>query len=244
MCGVYKWVSRFKPPCICTRWPGERWVEQMSRLHCTTRWRQWAPLRWSSAGWMPARVGRLSAGVGRMRHLVTIRKSSLMAGRWGGYEHCGTRQEYSAVKCNSAGVTVRRVVAPAPQPGYSRSQQAASGVRRVMSASCEVTQVSAIRERPVQRYSEVSGLKAEGQGFVVVFDLSSRLSSLLLRWKAADTVFVVLSFSFQVLRYSPTVAMSLVSTPSTACQSPSACMIARSSAYAYFLETVIGRSEM
>jgi len=113
-----------------------------------------------------------------------------------------------------------------------------------MSASCEVTQVSAIRERPVQRYSEVSGLKAEGQGFVVVFDLSSRLSSLLLRWKAADTVFVVLSFSFQVLRYSPTVAMSLVSTPSTACQSPSACMIARSSAYAYFLETVIGRSEM
>jgi len=33
-------------------------------------------------------------------------------------------------------------------------------------------------------------------------------------------------------------------TPSTACQSPSACMITRSSAYAYFLETVMGRSEM
>ena len=38
-----------------------------------------APLRRSSAGWMPARVGRLSAGVGR-RHPVTIRKASLMAG--------------------------------------------------------------------------------------------------------------------------------------------------------------------
>ena len=33
------------------------------------------------------------------------------------------------------------------------------------------------------------------------------------------------------------VAMSLLSTPSTACQSPSACIIARLSAYAYFLES-------
>ena len=51
-----------------------------------------APLRRSSACWMPARIGRLSAGVGR-RHPVTIRKASLMGGRWGGYEHYGTRQE-------------------------------------------------------------------------------------------------------------------------------------------------------
>ena len=33
-----------------------------------------APLRRSSAGWMPARIGRLSSGVGR-RHPVTIRKA-------------------------------------------------------------------------------------------------------------------------------------------------------------------------
>jgi len=38
-----------------------------------------APLRRSSAGWMPVRIGRLSAGVGR-RHPVTIRKASLMVG--------------------------------------------------------------------------------------------------------------------------------------------------------------------
>ena len=38
-----------------------------------------APSRRSSAGWMPARIGRLSAGVGR-RHPVTVRKASLMAG--------------------------------------------------------------------------------------------------------------------------------------------------------------------
>ena len=37
-----------------------------------------ASLRRRSAGWMPARMGRLSAGVGR-RHPVTIRKASLMA---------------------------------------------------------------------------------------------------------------------------------------------------------------------
>jgi len=42
-----------------------------------------APLRRSSAGWMPARIGRLFAGVGR-RHPITIRKASLMVGsmRW------------------------------------------------------------------------------------------------------------------------------------------------------------------
>ena len=38
-----------------------------------------APLRRSSAGWMPARIERLSAGVGRRRP-ATIRKASLMVG--------------------------------------------------------------------------------------------------------------------------------------------------------------------
>jgi len=37
-----------------------------------------APLRRSSAGWMPERIGRLSAGVGR-RHPVTIRKALMSA---------------------------------------------------------------------------------------------------------------------------------------------------------------------
>ena len=38
-----------------------------------------APLRRGSAGWMPTRIGSLSAGVGHRRP-VTIRKASLMAG--------------------------------------------------------------------------------------------------------------------------------------------------------------------
>ena len=115
---------------------------------------------------MPARIGKLSAGVGR-RHPVTIRKASLM------------------------------------------------------------------------------DLVSEQKDRVLLLKLtySSRLASLLLRWKTANTVFVVLSFSFQVWRYSPSVAMSLLSALSTSSQSQSACMIARSSAYAYFLEMVAGRLE-
>ena len=90
--------------------------------------------------------------------------------------------------------------------------------------------MSAIRERPVQRNSKVFGLGAERQGFVV-------------KVEDCRNSFVVLSFSFQVWRYSSVVAMSLLSTPSTAFQCRPACMIARSSAYAYYLETVVGRSE-
>ena len=99
-----------------------------------------APLRRSSAGWMPARMGSLSAGVGR-RHPVTIRKASLMAGsmrRVSALRH-QTGAQYSAVECTRTRAAIRNVVALAPQPA-SQSQQAASGARRVMSASCEVTQ--------------------------------------------------------------------------------------------------------
>ena len=95
--------------------------------------------------------------------------------------------------------------------------------------------MSAIRERLFLRYSKIFWLRAKGQRFVVELTFSSLLVFLLLRWKTANTVFVVLSFSFKVWRYLPRVAMSLLITASvfTACQSPSACMIAGSLAYAY-----------
>jgi len=35
LCGGNKWVSHFEAPCSCTRWTGEHWVEQVSRLHGT-----------------------------------------------------------------------------------------------------------------------------------------------------------------------------------------------------------------
>jgi len=45
--------------------------------------------------------------------------------------------------------------------------------------------------------------------------------------------FCRLSFTFLVWTSSPTVAMSLLSSPSTACQSPSACVVATLSTWAY-----------
>ena len=64
-------------------------------------------------------------------------------------------------------------------------------------------------------------LGSEQEGYVSLWlTLCSRLASLFLRWKTADAVFVVLSFSVQVWRYSLTDAMFLLSTSSTACQSP------------------------
>ena len=49
-------------------WPGSKELQLANE--CVAPWRR------SSAGWMPERTGRLSAGVGR-RHLVTMRKATL-----------------------------------------------------------------------------------------------------------------------------------------------------------------------
>jgi len=92
--------------------------------------------------------------------------------------------------------------------------------------------VSAVREQPVQHSFEESGFGAEGQGFVVVVDFQLTFIFLVVEVKTTNTVFVVLSFNSYVWKYSPTVAMALLCTSSTVCQSPSACMIARSLVYA------------
>jgi len=84
-------------------------------------------------------------------------------------------------------------------------------------------------------------LRSEQKGRVSLLWLTfnSRLASLL-RWKTADTALVVLSF----WRYSSTVDMCLLSTTSTEFMSPSARVIARSLVYVYFLETVVGKSDV
>jgi len=70
-----------------------------------------------SAGWMPARIGRLSTGVGR-RHPVTCCRASLMTESvrrvWALRHQAGV--QYSAVEWTRAKVAVRSVVVPAPQP--------------------------------------------------------------------------------------------------------------------------------
>ena len=57
--------------------------------------------------------------------------------RWGGYEHCGTRQARSTLRLNAPGLGWLFAELLLQHP--IRSQQAASGARGVMSASCEVT---------------------------------------------------------------------------------------------------------
>jgi len=112
-------------------------------------------------------------------------------------------------------VAIRRVVAPAPQPEpASRLRSSTRDVSFLRSDSRCRRYVSDL-PNVTPRYF---GSEQKGWVSLLYLTLSSRLASLLLRWKAADTVFVVMNFSFQVWKYLPTVAMSLVSTPSTACQ--------------------------
>ena len=74
-----------------------------------------ASLRRSSAGWMPVRMGRLFASVGR-GHPVAICKASLMAWSvkrvWSLRNQTGA--QYSAVEYTRARVAVRNVAAPTP----------------------------------------------------------------------------------------------------------------------------------
>ena len=117
----------FEVSCICTRI-----LSITTKISKRWQWRasaEWsrcpgskarrpkdsvAPLRRSSAGWMLARMRRLSACVGR-RHPVAIRKASLMAGSikrvWALRHQAGA--QYSAVECTRAKVALHNVVAPA-----------------------------------------------------------------------------------------------------------------------------------
>ena len=138
-------------------------------------------------------------------------------------------------------MAVCNVVAPVPQSEPASRLGSATHDVSFLRSDSKCQQYVSDLSNVTPRYL---GLEQKGRVSLLKLTLSSHLASLLLRWKTADTVFMVLSFSFQVWRYSPSVAMSLLSTPSTPCQSPSACMIARSSAYAYFLEMVVGRLTM
>ena len=166
-----------------------------------------APLQRNSRGWMPAR--RLSAGVG-CRHPVTSCKAVLMVRSmrrvWALWHHTGA--QYYPVEFTRARVAICSVVTPASQPEpASHFRSAKRDVNFLRSDSrCR---------RCVSDLSSVtpSYLGSEEKGGVswLWLTFSSRLASLLSKWKTADTVFVVLSFSFQVWKYSCIVAMSLLS---------------------------------
>jgi len=104
--------------------------------------------------------------------------------------------------------------------------------------------VSAIHERPVRRYSEVFRFGGQkGRISLLWLTFSSRWSFLLLRWKTADTVFVLLNFSFQVWRYSPAVAMSLLNTlPLPASLHQHAWLLNRQHMYTFWTQWLSGQT--
>ena len=124
-----------------------------------------------------------------------------------------TGAQYSAVECTTASMPIHRVVAPVPQlEPASHLKSATRGVSFLRSDSgCRryVSDLSNVTPRHL-------GSEQKGRVLLLYLNLSSRLACVLLGWKAAYTIFVVVNFSFQVWMYSPTDAMSLVSTPSTA----------------------------
>ena len=102
-------------------------------------------------------------------------------------------------------MAIRRVVAPVPQPEpASHFRSATRDVSFLRSDSRCRRYVSAL-SNVTPRYL---GSEQKGRFSLLYLTLSSRLVSLLLSWKTADTDFVVMSFSFQVWRYSLTVACS------------------------------------
>ena len=156
---------------------------------------------------MPARIGRLSAGV-RRRHPVTIRKASVMVGsmrRVLALRH-QTGAQYSAVEWTRSRVAVRNVVAPAPQPEPANRLRSATRDLSFLRSDSRCRRYVSDLSNVTPRYL---GLEQKGRVSLLKLTFSSRLASLFLSWKTADTVFVMLSFSFQVWRYSPSVAMSL-----------------------------------
>ena len=159
-----------------------------------------ASLRWSSTGWMPARIGRLSAGVWR-RHPVTIRKASLMASLMvddagvstvssdSGVDKAGmsgTRQERSTLLLNGSGLV--RLLAALLLQHPNLSQWVTSGARRAMSGSCEVTQ--GVGGKCATCPTLLRGIWARSRraGFRCWSWLSAHVWLPCWRWKTADTV--------------------------------------------------------
>jgi len=136
-----------------------------------------APLRRSSAGWMPARIGRVSAGVGRS-HSVTIRKESLMTGsmRWVWALWHQTGAQYSATECTRARVAIRRVFAVAPQPEPASHLRSATRDVNFLRSDSRCRQYVSDLSNVTPSY-----LGLEQKGRVSLLSFSSRLVSLLLR---------------------------------------------------------------
>ena len=153
-------------PCILTRWINEHWVEQPSKLHrlvCSM-----VTLQQTSAGWIFAKIRWLSPGVG-CRHPDTVGKVSLMRKSMRQVWALHTKQEHSTLLLNGLGL--RWLFATLLLQHLIPSQQVASRVWGVCQLLAKWLEVSAILERPLQRYSKVFGLVwANEQSFTLETD--------------------------------------------------------------------------
>jgi len=169
----YKWVSRLLDGQVSVEW--SRCPGSMARRARDSV----VPMRWSSAGWMAARIGRLSAGVER-RHPVTIRKESLitesMRRVWALRHQTGA--QYSVVEWTRDKVAVRKDFAPAPQP------EPASRLRNATRYVSFLRSDSRCR-RYVSDLSNVTlrflGSEQKDRSSLLKLTFSSRLASFLLR---------------------------------------------------------------
>ena len=147
-----------------------------------------APLRRSSAGWMPATIGRLSTGVGRRHPVTEIRKASLMVGSirrvWTLRRQTGA--QYSTFECTRARVAVRNVVVPALQPEPASRLRSATRDVSFLRSDSRCRRYVNDRSNVTPRYL---GSGQKGRVSLLQLTFSSRLASLLLRLKTPDTVF-------------------------------------------------------
>jgi len=128
--------------------------------------------------------------------------------------HHQTAAHYSAVECTRAKVPVCNVVAPTPQTeSANRLKRATLDVNFLRSDSMCRRYMTVLSNIP----PSYLGSEQEDRVSLLWLIFISRLASLLLRWKTANTAVIVLSFNFQVLSCSPMAAMSLLCTPSTVC---------------------------
>jgi len=116
---------------------------------------------------------------------------------WALRDQAGT--QYSAVEWTGAEVADRNIAVAAPLPvSASRLKSVTGDVNFLRSDSrCRryVSDLSNVTPRFL-------GSGQRGKVSLLWLTFSSGLASLLLRWKTADLVFVVMSFSLQVWRYS------------------------------------------
>ena len=179
LCGGYKWVSRFEAQCIRTRWTGESWVDQMSRLHGTACLRQ--------CGSLATKLSRLDACEGT-KVVRWCRTQASSHNSQGVVDGKVSKAGVSAAASNRSAVLCCRM--DQGQGGYSQrwcssTPARASKLPQECDAWCQLfakwRRVSVIRERPVQRYSEVFGFGAEGQGFIPLSPASAIIIARILK---------------------------------------------------------------